>query len=166
LGIPSRSWVIPVGTGVMDSNGKYLGIISMGFDISEFTKIISQKLDKEISFVVLDNKMNIIMKSNDVNLPRDSNFFKQIANDGAMFLAELKILKEEILVGDIGFGFYERSLKYPYIILTGFNKSVINSRFNNLRLPYIIGILLIATFFLIILYVFGLKLVTIKSSHS
>ncbi len=168
FGDPSNSWVIPVGTGVVDEGGKYLGVITVGFDIAEFSRHVAQKLNSKASFVVLDQDLKIILQSVDIDLARDGDFFWKNFNP-TIFAAESGVLEKEIKIGDISLSHYRKISKYPYIILTGFDKSFFYHQFNVLVLPRIIEFICLAIFFLIILYLFkvekGLRIFLEKTSR-
>ncbi|MBU6140938.1 MAG: response regulator [Proteobacteria bacterium] len=153
LGNPSQTWVIPAATGVTDKNGKYLGAISIGFDVSELSGRIEKKLDGKTSFVVLDQELKIVLQSVDIKLPRDSDFFQKNFNS-EIFSTELGELKKEIEIGDIQLSQYKKISKYPYIILVGFNESFLSRQFNATVLPRLIEFICLAIFFLAILYLF------------
>jgi len=153
LGIPSKSWIIPAGTGVMSKNNRYLGIVSIGFNIEEFTTKVSQRISKDASFIVLDKDMNIIMQSRDNKLNRDDDFFKKRLN-AESFTGNSGFFKENIEVNEIQYSYYTKLDKYPYIVITGFNKSFLNKEFSKLVLPCIIGFIGLTLFFLLMLYLF------------
>ena len=68
LGNPSGSWVIPAGTGIVNDGGKYLGSVVIGFNLPELESMVEQRLNDPISFIVLDEDMNIILQSQDNRL--------------------------------------------------------------------------------------------------
>ncbi len=157
LGNPSKMWVIPAGTGITDKNGKYLGSIVVGFNIVEFTSKVESRINKNVSFIVLDEDLNIIMQSRDNVLARNDSFFKNNV-DIAKFNKNLGVLDQSIISGDIHYSYYEKIKNHPYIIITGFNKAFLDQEFNSLILPYILQIVGMTIFFLIILYLFKVRI--------
>ena len=157
MGNPSNSWVIPAGTGVVDKYRNYLGIVVIGFDIMELTSKVAQKLNQKVSFVVLDNDFRLVLKSSDIDLRRDSDFFIKTLNQEFFKQKESK-LNKRISIGDTDFLFYNKLSEFPYIILMGFDRNFIIGKFINDILPNIIEIVLIVLFFLLILYFFKTRI--------
>jgi signal transduction histidine kinase/CheY-like chemotaxis protein len=158
-GDPSRVWVIPAGTGIVDKKGRFLGTIVVGFDINELRRKIQKGLDNnDISFVVLDKDLNIITQSLDNHLKPDDNFYKQNKVNFKFDINSPGILRKEILVGDIRYSNYQTIDKYQYIILTGFNKELFRKGFINLIAPYILGFIIVTIFFLMMLYLFKIRI--------
>lgn len=158
LGNPSESWVIPAGTGVTDENGQYLGTIVVGFDIAELSNVVEQRLSDPVSFVVLDEKMNIVIQSSDNELSADRDFYKNALgkfgfNKNSNFLSN-----DGLVVGNINYSFYQKFEDYPYLVLVGFNKGFLKKEFNSSILPIIVGFSSITAFFLIVLYIFKTRI--------
>ncbi|NBV06732.1 MAG: response regulator [Proteobacteria bacterium] len=160
IGNPSGAWVIPAGTGIIDKNQKYLGAIVVGFDIAELTSKVSQKINQKVSFIVLDQDLRIILKSADVDLARDSDFFQNNFNK-KIFSEKEGVLTKKITIGQIDFSYHKSFIKYPYIALTGFDRSFLDKQFVALILPRIIEFVCLAAFFLLVLYLFKTKILTL-----
>lgn len=157
LGNPSNSWVIPAGTGITDKSGKYLGAIVVGFNIAELSSMVEQRLNDPVSFVVLDEDLNIVIQSQDSELVENDNFYKTNINK-SLFNKNSGELSDKISVENVTYSSYRRFKDYPYIVLTGFNKSLLKKEFNNSILPIIVGFIAITSFFLIILYIFKTRI--------
>ncbi len=164
IGDPSGAWVIPAGTGVVDGNEKYLGAIVVGFDINELTTRIASKLKRGTSFIVLDKDLKIVLESSDIMLGKDSNFFKENFDLQNLYEKDGN-LKEEIKVGDINFSNYRKFDNYPYLTLTGFDKTFIDQQFATLILPRILELLCLTIFFLVILFLFKTKIVSLLNTE-
>ncbi len=161
LGNPSESWVIPAGTGITNENGKYLGAVVVGFNLSELSSMVEQRLNDPVSFVVLDEDMNLIIQSPDNEFEESQNFYKKI--DKSIFTTKSSFLKEEITTDNISYFFYQKFDDYPYIVLTGFNKAFLKKEFNSSILPIIIGFVSVTLFFLIILYIFKTRILILMN---
>ncbi len=157
MGNPSKTWVIPAGTGIADESGRYIGTVAVGFDINEFTSKIKQRLNDNVSFVVLDDEFRIVLQSVDNTLGRDSDFYKSIF-DAHSFRESSGVFSSEVSVGDIKYSHYKKMPNYPYVVLTGFNKSFIKQEFSSLIFPRILEFVCITFFFLVILYLFKSKI--------
>jgi len=149
LGNPSESWVIPVGTGITNDNGKYLGAIVVGFDIAELTALVEKRLVSQSSFVVLDENFNIILQSKDSNTNNET-YHEKLAK--LNFKEKSGIISDDLNIGKIKYFYYQKFDDFPYIVLTGFNKILLKKEFNNSILPLIGASLAITIFFLMILH--------------
>jgi signal transduction histidine kinase/CheY-like chemotaxis protein len=165
IGNPSKSFVIPAGTGIVDKNNKYLGAVVVGFNIEEFGIQINQKSKNISSFIILDKDLRVILKSNDVKLDRDSAFFMENFNSNH-FRKKEEVFVKEIKIGDVVFKYYKNFDKYPYIILTGFNKSFFSQQFHTLILPRLLEFVCLTFFFLIILYLFKTKIFILLNNET
>ncbi|MDX2082425.1 MAG: response regulator [Rickettsiales bacterium] len=155
FGNPSGSWVIPVGTGITDDKGKYLGIIVVGIDIFELTALVEKRLISQSSFVVLDENQNIIIQSKDAETDNEI-YRKKLAQFN--FKEKSGIIFKDLTIGKIKYFYYQKFDDYPYIVLTGFNKVLLEKEFNNSVLPIVGGSVIITFFFLMILYLFKARI--------
>lgn len=155
LGNPSNSWVIPAGTGIEDDNRKFLGIIVVGFDIAELTALVEQRLSKDTSFVVLDENFNIILTSKDAE--KNGKIYQQKISRGN-FNKKSATISNGLDIGKIRFFSYQKFDDYPYLILTGFSKTLLTKEFSNSVLPVIGGSIMITIFFLMILHLFKARI--------
>ncbi len=156
FGNPSGAWVIPTGTGITDKKGKFLGTIAVGFNVHEFQSAIQRRLNNtDVSFVVLDQDFNIIFQSTDNRLTYNDNFYQR-NRANIKFKERSGILENQILVGNIKYSSYYKMDKYPYVILTGFDKDFLAKGFINIVMPYILEFIIATIFF--ILYFFKVKI--------
>ncbi|MDA0902234.1 MAG: cache domain-containing protein [Proteobacteria bacterium] len=156
IGNPSGSWVIPAGTGVVDNKGRYLGIVVVGFSVDRLSEKIlnSIQTSDNVSFIVLDDSLNIILQSPNNNLIPDNNFYKNYLKHINPFSQQSGMLKDAIKVDDIFYSYYHKMDEYPYIILTGFNQKFISKEFSSIVLPRALELLVLTLFFMTILYFF------------
>jgi signal transduction histidine kinase/ActR/RegA family two-component response regulator len=170
FGNPSGTWVIPAGTGVTDNKNNFLGIVVVGFNITELTNKVAQSINDDVSFVVLDKYNNIVIQSADNNKSPDDNFYK-IIKANSFFAKDNDYLKEPISVNGIKYSYYQKMADYPYVILTGFHQDLLATKFNSLILPHILEFILFTIFFLVILYLLKTRITALliteqKLSHS
>lgn len=153
IGNPSGMWVVPAGTGVTNRAGKFLGIVVIGFNVVEFSTKIQQKISQDVSFIVLDNESNIVFQSSDNDLQYNDPTYKSYKiNEN--FREDNGKINQEILVGGINYSYYKKISGYPYVVLVGFDKSLIRSKFISLIAPRTIEFTSATLLFLIMLYVF------------
>lgn len=158
LGNPSESLVIPAGTGVTDKNGEYLGTIVVGFDLAELSNMVEQRLNDPVSFVILDEDMNIIIQSKNNELPSGEDFYRKNLSKSFFNKNSGFIPGENLNAGNVTYSFYQKFDDYPYIVLTGFDKAFFKKEFSTSILPIIVGFTSVTIFFLIILYVFKTRI--------
>ncbi len=158
LGNPSESLVIPAGTGVTDKNGEYLGTIVVGFDLAELSNMVEQRLNDPVSFVILDEDMNIIIQSKNNELPSGEDFYRKNLSKSFFNKNSGFIPRENLNAGNVTYSFYQKFNDYPYIVLTGFDKAFFKKEFSTSILPIIVGFTSVTIFFLIILYVFKTRI--------
>ncbi len=163
-GNPSNDWVIPAGTGVADKNKKYLGAVVIGFNISELTSKITQRVNQKTSFVILDKDLRLILQSHDITLPKNSDFFQKNFNK-KIFSEKEKPLDKGIVIDDVRFFYYKNFSKYPYIVITGVNKSIVYNQLIISTLPRILEFIVLAAFFLLVLYIFKAKMLVLLEAE-
>lgn len=151
FGNPSESWVIPAGTGITNDKGEYLGTIVVGFNITELTALIEKRLISQSSFVVLDENLNIIIQSKDAET--NNEIYKEALTQSA-FKEKSGIITSDLNIGKIKYFYYQKFEDYPYIVLTGFNNTLLTKEFNSSVMPIIFGLILMTSLFLIILFAF------------
>ncbi|MDA0967689.1 MAG: cache domain-containing protein, partial [Proteobacteria bacterium] len=152
IGVTSGQWIIPAGMGITDSNGKFIGTISMGFNVAKLTRNIESILDSEdVSFVILDKDNKIALSSEDVKYDQNQRdyFSKELGNK----LPENGSgrLPLNLIFQNIKYYYYNKIDGYPYTILMGYNKAIFNKEFNETLLPGITGYLIIGTLSLLLL---------------
>ncbi len=156
FGNPSQSWVIPAGTGITDDQGNYLGAIVIGFNIAELTNFVEKRLNNQTSFVVLDENLNVIIQSKDSEINQDPLIYRKIFSKFT-FSNKSAGFSNKIHVGQIRYFYYQKFDDYPYIVLTGFNQSILNQEFSKSVLPLLFGLIMMTLFFLVILFAFKTK---------
>jgi signal transduction histidine kinase len=160
IGNPSGKWVIPAATGIADNNGNYLGSIVVGFNIKEFIEKIAQLVSvNHVSYVILDKDLNIVMQSVDNKTDFQSNFYKNTFNSSDLFNENSGEIKS-IISSDILYTHYRKIDGFPYIIITGFNKYYLNKIFYSTLLPRVLELFGMGAFFLVLLFVFRIYIVS------
>lgn len=160
VGNPSGLWVIPAGTGVVDKYGKYLGAIVVGFSVAELTTKIEQALKYSTSFIVIDDKRNIVYQSADSPLKLDSDFFKLNQQFDVLSNSDKGYFSDTIsLNGDIELVHFQKMTSYPYTIITGYNNALVSKEVNTLILPRITELGGMGLIALTLLYLFRQRMV-------
>ncbi len=158
IGIVSGEYIIPGGYGITGSNGEFLGIISIGFNINKLKKKIQSSLiSKQTQFIVLTEIFKIIVSSSN---DKDSlnNLVKSLKISGLNKTYSNKlpyIIKQDNIV----YRHYKITKPYNYIILVGETNEFMQEELEQLVVPQIIKTLVLGIAFLILLYFFRIKVV-------
>ncbi|MGI4775433.1 MAG: hypothetical protein ACRYE9_00630 [Janthinobacterium lividum] len=104
VGFPSSILVIPAGMGITNENQEFIGSLVIGFNVEELNKILTKKVNKDVSFLVFDERDTVSFFSKNLDLRSHENL-----------LADAK---------------YQTSLKIPntpYSIIVAYDQLVITS---------------------------------------
>ncbi|MFV9875058.1 MAG: ATP-binding protein [Rickettsiales endosymbiont of Dermacentor nuttalli] len=151
--------IIPVGYGITNEKGKFIGTISLGINIAQLTHDIIETINSDTSFLLLTDDFKIVASSS-FNIQDVNN--ELIINDN--YLTSIKeisfgLLSKPIEYRNEVFDYYSRIKDYPYIILLGRSKVVANQEFNHIVLPEMLKTIVICCFLLALLYFFSTQIV-------
>ncbi|MSP33495.1 MAG: hypothetical protein EXR06_01165 [Rickettsiales bacterium] len=137
MGYPSHIYVIPAGVGIANQYKKYLGSITVGIDINKLTNKINSDLELGDNFILIDStSLDFIVGSIDLMLKKDhqdiERLFKKIK---LQHLAPEGYLKDPIEFENTQYVYSFDMQKYPYIILTGYDKKFFWQEFYSLFVP-------------------------------
>ena len=152
LGSPSNQYVMPVGMGVFSKGGRFYGSLVAGVNLEKLAEKIEKTLLKSgLSFMVIDQNKNIIVKSanfsveNNVKLPLLIELIKsseRVAN----------FIQKPVVIDDAKF-FYLKPIKnHPFSIVLGQKQSIISSELVHLILPLIFNLLMLASIFITMMF--------------
>ena len=152
LGEPSEAWTIPAGTGFLDKNNNFDGIIVIGFDIKKLKNNIFNNLtDKKVDFTIIDFDGDFIMDS-----------INSKPNINEAFIAK-KTLQQLIHNPQSSIKFTKNNVKYHdfkilndygYIIFAGYDQDYLFQQFLINIKDYLLSFTIFLIFFLIILSIF------------
>jgi two-component system, sensor histidine kinase ChiS len=161
-GSTSKRWMIPAGIGITDNTNKYIGAITIGFDIANLTERIKDVNQSEgINFILVDKDYDIVLDS--IDNGKDSKGIKHIP-EGAFrnFLKKVDFSKEgyqyftDVNIFGIEDSYYFYKLKkYPYIFYLRHEKQLIKHDLWQALTSRIIEITVlaaIATLLLVVIY--------------
>ncbi len=165
VGNPSGLWVVPAGMGITNKEGKFLGIIVVGFNISTLTLYLEEHLKGEgVSFMILDESNRPIFYSSD-NLFDDSDRQQQKEMGGvALGPDKSGLLKHSLSHNSLKYSYYYKMKEYPYVILTGLSTANINHGLYSTIFPRVIEFLFMIMFCFIILYIHHRKIIKATTS--
>ena len=160
IGTTSREYVIPGGMGVANSEGKYIGTVTMGLNVFRLTSILEQAVTTDgASFIVLTKDGKLVTKSTDSEDIKNKDFF--IGKLDYLFSLERDTgkLKKDITIGNVTYRYFRLVYPYSYIILVGENQYITNRQLWESVLPFIIPTGAMGVFFIVLLYFFRKKVV-------
>lgn len=130
IGITSGEWIIPAGFGITDKEGKFLGTISIGFNIRKLTEKIQRSLTTAgTSFLLLTNDYHIITSSSNLVPYNSTSFFAQQLTKLSL-TGDAGRLPKAIRYQNVTYHYYRYTYPYPYIVLIGDNNTVMQMRFH------------------------------------
>ncbi|MCE3233185.1 MAG: rpfC [Rickettsiaceae bacterium] len=155
IGIPSGKYIIPMGMGILDKAGKYIGIVSLGFSISDMTRRLEDEVIKDgVSFLVISDQSNIVFQSSDNKPITDNeNLFKETNFSGSLFPQNSGYFDKPIYYHGIVYSYYRKIDNYPYTILVGFENNLNNAIIRNLLLPRLLEFFVIGVVAIVMLLV-------------
>lgn len=127
FGAVSNLWSIPVGYGLTNQRGQYLGAVITGIVIDGLSRHISESInDPNIAFAILDKNGEMLAKSEGFDLKKTHKFFKKLkASSGS----------ESFQYGD---GFYQKLDDYPYGLVTFYRYGVLHKESSIRLVLYVI----------------------------
>lgn len=153
-GIISGEQIIPIGFGVTNDYGKFLGYISIGINAVKISKALESSINNATtSFVILNNDNSPIIASGnfDKSLLKNLQFEIGFDQDSQKDHTVIKIKGREY--------FYLRINHYKNLaILVGIDCAAANSEFIASITPIFLNYFYFTAFFLILLYLFKIKL--------
>lgn len=152
VGISSGQWIIPAGMGVTSINGKPLGIISMGFNIHKLslnTAKIAQST--HVDYIIFDKDYDVIIDSKNNTKTLNEHKESLLSVKESITESGLGKLQENLEINDAIFTHYQSLDGYPYIVLVGYDKSLVYQELKEHVLPLfiiygLIGAIVLALF--------------------
>jgi signal transduction histidine kinase len=156
----SGRWVIPVGMGVTDYTGKFIGIISLSMDISKLTEQIRDMAKRDgISFSIISKTLIPITEASD-----DKKFVSDVL---AKKLVDVDLTQNSsgffadgsLLMGTGGSSYYSVMADYPYIVLMGYDSSYMDENVRLMLWSRLLQVLVVAMFFMVFLWIVRLRVI-------
>ena len=132
---------IPVGFGIANQQGKFLGTVSSGVDIDKLARKITNSLNSESAkFIVLNDTFEIIVQSNSKS---QSSFEEKEKLRTLINLKKDEILSTPIQHDGGEYYVYKHIENFPVIILVGESKDILAHEYNKkVVLPAMVSMLL------------------------
>jgi signal transduction histidine kinase len=153
IGDTSGMWIIPAGIGVTNNKNEYLGTLNVGFNVAELNNKIQQLLAfRESSFIILDDDLKVILQSADNTIDPKSSYYTDMLVNKNYFSEEKGYLKSSVSYKNIEYVYYKKMDEYPYFILAGFDKIIVQRMLWDLILPRLFELYGVGFFCLGLLY--------------
>ncbi len=160
VGVLTKKYILPVGYGLVDQRGKYIGSISISFVLSNLVKKLENPLNyKSASFVLLGEDYKVIAQSSDNPTKLQRDYFHDKIDKKLVAVNKSGILEKPIVFENVTYNYYRNVDGYPFFILLGDNQSYLDKEFNQLLLPRIEQSVILGVFFLVLLYFFQRKII-------
>lgn len=158
----SAEWIIPSAMGFTDSNGNYIGGLSLGFSVKYLRDKIENVINDQYAYyVILDNDFNIVLQASMDNVPLDNEFFNNFRNNFIdSITSNNNTLKEKIITENQVI--YSNLLKIkdlPYTIIVGYHKNKHMYDIWEKIYPLILAMLGIGIVFLVLLRIFARNII-------
>ncbi len=163
LGRVTNKWVLPIGMGLTDYNGQHVGVIVVSLDINAITRGIRKEIHNSgIAFSIVSKTLaplTEVNNSQDSDLLHNLNATELLANVDVDAKPSQVLSRASLFHQNVDYIFYEKSARYPYIILMGFNHEISDKQIINLMIPRLLQIIVIACFLISILAMVQLRVV-------
>ncbi len=157
----SGKWVIPIGMGITDDTGRYLGTLVASIDIGALTEQIGYLIEREgISFAVMSRTFLplTVVSAN----PRfvEENFSQQRLSSLNVAEHPKGVLSRAPLFARAGiYSYYQVSNHYPYVILVGYDNAFSTSQIRSQLWPRLVQIVALACFLLLFLWIVRARII-------
>ncbi len=157
----SNRWVIPIGMGITDSTGKYLGTLIASIDINALAEQIGYLIRREgIGFAITSRNFEplTVMAENpefmEEHFPSDTLHHLDVNEKPKGMISSA-----QLIIGGRDYSFYQISARYPYVILVGYNANYSDRQVQAQLWPRLIQILALACFLLLFLWVVRVRII-------
>jgi signal transduction histidine kinase len=160
-GNTSGLWVVPVGLGVVDDKGKFIGTIAGGIDIYLVSQKLKQALNtSNIEFTVLDQEMKTIFHS--LSYSFNSHYLDPIARKLFSGFECAKMERshyndQPIEIDDISFQNCAKIEDFSYYIFVGYPKNFAMQALFSELIPSLLKLFCFGLFSLFTFYIFWRK---------
>lgn len=158
IGITSGELIIPAGYGITDKKERFLGILSVGFNLYKLSNKIEHALKKQTSsYLLLDEHYKVVAQSSN----HTSSLYQQSFKEKMIPLLPSDItqssegfLKAPLQYGNVTYHYYRYIPSLRYLGLIGENTEFAQQQFESLIYPRLINNIVLGLFFIVLLYFF------------
>ncbi len=160
-GVPSGQWIIPAGMGIEDKDGTFLGSVTMGFVVDGlYKKIVASLGNSDINFIILTSDFKLVATAHGITGKNRQDFIPlDLLGKELQLQRGSGFLKNPIEYESMVFSYYKKLDKYPFIVLTGYNKNFVYHIFYQTLIQRSLDILLIVAFLVLMLLLINKRIV-------
>lgn len=156
----SGRWVIPVGMGITDYTGKFIGIISLSIDINKLTEQISNMVKRDgISFAIVSKSLIPISVNSDDSKFASDIIAKKLGDADLAKTPNNFISDGSLVLGTGSYAYYHTMTDYPYIIIMGYDSRSMDENVRLLLWSRLLQLLVVSAFFVFFLWIVRLRVV-------
>jgi two-component system sensor histidine kinase ChiS len=148
--VPTERFILPAGMGITSKDGSFLGIISMGFNLSNLNKEIKAAIkDDRIKYVIIFDDRTLVIQSDDggkAPIINSKNIFFENKTSPLLLPKAIKSDKNTYI-------YYKKFNDYPFVVLVGYSHEALYTKLYQKIFPRIIELLSIAAFSIIMLFI-------------
>jgi two-component system, sensor histidine kinase ChiS len=160
-GAMSAQWVIPGGVGAVDKKGKYIGGISMGFNIAKLVAKLDYAINAPgVTFGLFDEDCILIGQTPRSDFSIINKALIEKLKNNVPFANSGLLYKSSLFGEDKGFVFYQALTKYPYILVLKYDKSMSDHELWKAMFFRITEFVLIAIIIIITLFFLYRRIIT------
>jgi signal transduction histidine kinase len=155
----SEKWVLPIGVGITDNSGKFLGTISISLDIASLSHELQTVIKKDGIHFAIFSKTLVMLTDNDGFITSSKTFMDKLKRLDYEDLPSGVLSLGSLLNPNQIYAYYETSANYPYIIILGYDSNLSGSTIFGLILPRLLQLLLMAIFMLSLLWMVRMRVI-------
>lgn len=155
IGVPTEGrvsgrWIIPIGLGISDNTGKYLGTLGASIDVGVLSTQISHLVKRDgISFAVYSKSfVPLTIQGDDNMFPAEAMPMDRLRMLDTTRSSRGLISQGGLFSGNDLYSYYLISADYPYIIVVAYDNVVSDSAIRSLLWPRLTQIAVVAGFLL------------------
>ena len=156
----SGRWVIPVGMGITDYTGKFIGIISISIDINKLIGQISDMVKRDgISFALVSKTLIPIAEVSDDKKFASEAIAKKLVDIDFEKIPNGFLTDGSLVWGTGSYSYYRLLSEYPYIVVMNYDSSYMDENVRVMLWSRLLQIMVVAAFFVSFLWIVRLRVI-------
>lgn len=155
----SEKWVLPMGVGITDNSGKFLGTISISLDIASLSQELQTVVKKSGIHFAIFSKTLVMLTDNDGFITSSKSFMDKLKKLNYEDIPAGVLSMANLLDPNEFYAYYDTSANYPYIIVLGYDNALSGSTIFGLILPRLLQLMLMAIFMLSLLWMVRMRVI-------
>lgn len=159
FGRVSDKLVIPMGMGLTDYTGKYIGTVTLSLDLEAMKNVVQEYIRNEsVNFSILSESLSPLAENTHDGAALTSEEIMAKINKIAMTPTSKGMVQiPDMLSHNRTFAYYQHSSKHPYIILTGYSSTW--NALKKMMMPRLLQLLFVAAFMVSLLWLVRFRII-------